>query len=252
MKELITHNYAPSKVLSEIIDDYWSIKNISPQTIELPIVPDGCMDIIYKFQDKEEDILLVGAMDETIITSIASGDYYFGIRFKPSYLSYLLNISMYEFSNKIVSLKSVSKELYLRLDFIQNDEEHRVQNLNSIFEEEFSKAIVDKRVVPCVNKIIKFYEDISVEEVVESAKMSQRQLERLFHYHLGYSIKKFIGIVRFYNAHKIIVENGIHKLSEVAYSTGYYDQSHFNKEHKKYTNFSPSDKNMSILYNTKK
>lgn len=252
MRGLITQKYTPSQGLAEIIDDYWSIKNLSSQTIELPIVPDGCMDIIYKFKENDKDVLLVGAMDETIITPIASGDYYFGIRFKPSYLSYLLSTSMNEFSNKIVSLKSISEELYLKLDFIQNDEEHRVKCLNAIFEEEFLKTVIDKRIVSCVNEILKSYEDISVEKVVYIAKISQRQLERLFHYHLGYSIKKFIAIVRFYNAHKTMVENGIQKLSEVAYDAGYCDQSHFNKEHKKYTNFSPTDINMSILYNTKK
>ncbi len=250
MQGLVAQKYSPSQKLTAIIDDYWSIENPTSQTIKVPIVPDGCMDIIYKSHKNKKEILLVGAMDETIITSIASGDHYFGIRFKPSYLSYLIDKPMGTYSNKIVSLKSVSEKINLQLDFLQSSEELRVTKLNTIFEKEFLKFTIDTRVTLCVDKIIKKQGDISVEQIVESVKLSQRQLERLFHYRLGYTLKKFIGIVRFYNAHKIIVENGVGKLCEVACDAGYCDQAHFNKEHKKFTNFSPNDKNMSILYNT--
>lgn len=48
MKILDINKYAPSANLKDYIDAYWSIKNISNDDVNIPVVPDGCMDIIYQ------------------------------------------------------------------------------------------------------------------------------------------------------------------------------------------------------------
>jgi len=55
------------------------------------------MDIIYKKTSQTEEIILVGAIDKGIVVSLAPKDSYFGIRFKPSILSFVLNQNMYKY-----------------------------------------------------------------------------------------------------------------------------------------------------------
>ena len=70
------------------------------------------MDIIYVKHTNSEDIILCGAMDKGIIIPISSHDYNFGIRFKPSILSFLLNQRCDNFTNKIISIRDISKAVY--------------------------------------------------------------------------------------------------------------------------------------------
>ena len=48
------------------------------------------------------------------------------------------------------------------------------------------------------------------------------------------------------------MKNGFNELSLKALGFGYYDQAHFNKEFKKFSNFTPTDEVMSFFYNIKK
>jgi transcriptional regulator GlxA family with amidase domain len=127
-----------------------------------------------------------------------------------------------------------------------------IEKLNILFEEKISRIQIDNRIVDSIDFIEKHQGDIKIKDLIKKVNISQRQLERLFLNHLGYSPKRFIRVIRFYNIHKNIIKNGTKNLSSVANDYGYCDQAHFNKEYKEFTNFSPKDENMSILYNTRK
>jgi AraC-like DNA-binding protein len=210
------------------------------------------MDIIYKKTSQTEDIILVGAMDKGIVVSLAPNDSYFGIRFKPSILSFLLNQKMNKYSNKIVSLKDVSIEFYNKFNSFREKDILNIEKLNILFEEKISRIQIDNRIVDSIDFIEKHQGDIKIKDLIKKVNISQRQLERLLLNHLGYYPKRIIRVIRFYNIHKNIIKNGTKNLSSVANDYGYCDQAHFNKEYKEFTNFSPKDENMSILYNTRK
>jgi len=210
------------------------------------------MDIIYKKTSLAEEFILIGAMDKGIVVPLAPNDSYFGIRFKPSILSFLLNQKMDRYLNKIVSLKDVSSELYNKFNSFKEKDILNIEKLNFLFKEKNSKIKIDDRIINCINFIEKYQGSIEIKDLIKKVNISQRQLERLFLNHLGYSPKRFIRVIRFYSIHKNILENGTNNLSAVANDYGYFDQAHFNKEYKEFTNFPPKDENMSILYNTKK
>jgi len=83
MKKLYINKYYPSLKLSHIIDIYWMLENNTDETIDIPIVPDGSMDIVYD----NKNILLVGSLDEGLIIPLEPNRKIFGIRFKPSILA---------------------------------------------------------------------------------------------------------------------------------------------------------------------
>lgn len=210
------------------------------------------MDIIYKKTSQTEEIILVGAMDKGIVVSLAPNDSYFGIRFKPSILSFVLNQKMNKYSNKIVSLKDVSIELYNKFNSFKEEDILNIEKLNFLLEEKMLETQLDNRIINSINFIKKYQGNIEMKDLIKKVNVSQRQIERLFLNHLGYSPKRFVRVIRFYNIHKNIMKKGTKKLSALASDYGYCDQAHFNKEYKEFTNFTPKDENMSILYNTKK
>lgn len=241
---LKTKKYAPSEKLLNFIDCYWVIENKAQSTIELPIIPDGCMDIIFH----NNQLVLSGAMDEGIIVDFEPNDSSFGIRFKPAILSHLLKQSSDTFINKIIPLKNVSEELFELLNFTEEDETLKVLHLNTIFETLFTSIQLNQHIVPIVNKIIKSKGSISLSEALQDADITQRQLQRLSLYYIGFSAKKFSNITRFFYIFKEFIKTGTTNLTAKAYNFGYCDQAHLNKEFKKFSNFSPKNKTLSIFY----
>jgi len=210
------------------------------------------MDIIYVKHSNSEDIVLCGAMDKSIIIPIAPQDYNFGIRFKPSILSFLLNQRCNQFTNKIISIRDISIAIFNQLDFKESNEKLKVKKLNFIFEKLFSSIQINHSISSCINKIVGSKGTVLIRELVNDSSLNHKQIERKFLRHVGFSPKKFARIIRFFNAHKSLIRNGIGNLTSTAYELEYTDQPHFNKDYKTFTQMSPTDKKMSIFYNTNK
>ena len=246
-KQLITKKYKPSNKLIKYIDAYWSIENLSKKSISIPIVPDGCMDIIYK----NGELVFVGAMSESKIVEILPDNYSFGIRFKPAVFAHLIKINSNQYINKVVPLKSLSQDLFNQIIINKNDELKTVDNLNQLFEPLFEKINFNEKIIKAIDRIISHQGDISIKDLEEYIDLSNRQLRRLFQNYLGYPPKKFCNIVRFFDLFKELIKNNIDNLSSKAYEFGYCDQSHLYKEFKKFSNFFPTHEMMSLFYKTK-
>ncbi|HHB52176.1 MAG TPA: AraC family transcriptional regulator, partial [Saprospiraceae bacterium] len=92
--------------------------------------------------------------------------------------------------------------------------------------------------------------NMTVSDLVNHVEVHPKKLERLFIQYVGVSVKKFSKIIRFYEIHKILRDEGMENLIQKVLDKGYYDQAHFNRDFKKLTGVHPSSKLMSILYNT--
>jgi AraC-like DNA-binding protein len=83
---------------------------------------------------------------------------------------------------------------------------------------------------------------LRVDELCDEAGVSIRQLDRLFRQHLGISPKTFAQIVRFQTAIALLKSEPGGTLAEVAAQTGYYDQSHFVREFRRFAGSAPKHK----------
>ncbi|NQY24207.1 MAG: helix-turn-helix transcriptional regulator [Campylobacteraceae bacterium] len=199
-----------------------------------------------------KNLLFVGSFNESIIIPLKANSETFGIRFMPSVLPQLLNIKASEFTNKIIPLEDISKELFLLLNFNEKVETTKVNKLNNILENYCEDIILNKNMLRIIDEIMFKEGNLSIKEISQTYDINSRQLERLFNNLLGFSPKKFTNIIRFFYAFKSLMKNGFNELSLKALGFGYYDQAHFNKEFKKFSNFTPTDEVMSFFYNIKK
>ncbi len=71
------------------------------------------------------------------------------------------------------------------------------------------------------------------------ANISTRYLNMLFTQYTGLPPKLFCKINRFQQS-LVLVNNNEEKLTDVAYSSGYFDQSHFIREFKQFTGLTPN------------
>jgi AraC-like DNA-binding protein len=113
-------------------------------------------------------------------------------------------------------------------DFLDNALLHRFKK--------FESPILEQ----AIQYIFSNDEKISVTELSTYIGISRQHLNRLFHFHLGVSIKKFYEIVLFrQSVNKKLFENPESSFTEIAYEFNFSDQSHLNKIYKNLVDNSP-------------
>ncbi len=94
--------------------------------------------------------------------------------------------------------------------------------------------------LPFAIATLKSKQHISLDKLSESLCISNRGLQKLFKKYVGMSPVYFRKIARFNHAANLILNSPDLSLSNVTYECGYYDQSHFIKDFKKFGGISPS------------
>ncbi len=75
----------------------------------------------------------------------------------------------------------------------------------------------------------------------DELRVSERTFERKFLQHVGVTPRLFARICKFNTALRQLRMNHHHKLTDIAYDTGFADQSHFNRTFKEFTGLTPSE-----------
>ena len=79
----------------------------------------------------------------------------------------------------------------------------------------------------------------SIAVVSRKTGYSQKHLIRLFKQHIGLTPKSFLKVLRFQKAIQDIEKKKCIQWSDIAYDCGYYDQTHFIEDFKKFSGFTP-------------
>jgi len=95
----------------------------------------------------------------------------------------------------------------------------------------------DRVVAAAVSCIRESRGRMRIDDLARRAGLSQSALERRFRREVGASPKKFAGIVRL--RHVVRLRQTGASLTEIAYSAGYADQSHFIKDFKRFAGQAP-------------
>jgi len=83
---------------------------------------------------------------------------------------------------------------------------------------------------------------VRIDDLCEDAGVSIRTVDRLFREHLGVRPKTFARIARFQNAITLLKKDPGCTLADVAVRCGYYDQSHFVHDFRRFAGAAPKDK----------
>jgi AraC-like DNA-binding protein len=165
-----------------------------------------------------------------------------GVVFRPQGLSTLLHTHPRCLSDGSVALDDFCRENIG--DRLLNARHHgeRVARLSA-----FLRAYVggsgsdDVLVTESLRLIQQGIRSIRVPHLLKSLRVSERQFERRFVRAIGVSPHQYIRIARFQAALQLIKARRFERLSDVAYDLNYVDQSHFIKDMKAFSGYTPSD-----------
>ncbi len=120
--------------------------------------------------------------------------------------------------------------------------EGRIKEIEKFLLSEVSKSNGNSR-SKTLNGFISYQENADknskIEQVIRDSGLSERQVQRLFNEYVGIPPKKYFEIKKIESAIKLFKTSL--NLTEIAYSSGYYDQSHFINSFKNYTGLLPGE-----------
>ncbi|GAB3698858.1 hypothetical protein GCM10027592_24330 [Spirosoma flavus] len=152
-------------------------------------------------------------------------------------------VSMQAVANQIVDLRDLwgrsADEMQYYVDEAPTMAQ-RVQLIQQYLIRRLAKnGTYDPVVTHCIEQIRQMHGQLSLEELAGWVGVSNRQLIRRFNERIGLSPKEFSRITTFKQALTQLKSFPDYSLTEIAYASGYYDQSHFIHACRDYSGLTP-------------
>ena len=226
---------APCEALRPYIRCFWTDKKTADNVL---VIPDTCMDIIFKTDEDSAADGFFCALDECSYFSENGGAQLFGIRF-------------YAWTAQLFSRRDLSgsggRAFCAEEYFDGASELKKLIQSSKGFEERAAAAEkwltkrsenirVNNDLLNAVDFIINNRGALEISALCAHTAASARRLERLFARTMGASPKTFSGLVRYQLLWREMVTGGAFKVLDAVEKYGYSDQAHllndFRKRHR--------------------
>lgn len=250
--------YVPDPGLSEYIHCYWTLNGSDhyPPDEVCPGVPEPCLELVFNLSDPVkcwvDDSLLIRFTGDFIVGSLVrqvqiepTGSLrLFGVRFTPGGLYPFLSMPPVDLSDICVETEEVWDLDQLGASQLIHAANPTAGNLIRTFEEFFSNRLDDFRTKHglMMEKAVAIIRSrkgrISVETLAGQLEISHRHLGRKFTALMGIPPKQLCRIFRIKHVLGHLKTTGCDSAS-LAIGSGYFDQAHFIRDFKYFTDKSP-------------
>ncbi|MFL5705782.1 MAG: DUF6597 domain-containing transcriptional factor [Ktedonobacteraceae bacterium] len=249
----------PEKQLSPYVAFIWVFESSFgvPIADSRIIVPDGRAKIIIPYRNslcadvndrqlnaKEHQIFLVGIQSSpTTIGSTATDTGTIGVELTPKGLYHFFNLSMHEITNRMASFEDLFGPQGARLQNMVSeaeDPQEKIVLLQTALTHLLQKNEKDYLLLDHTLDIIaQTHGMMRVQELEAQTGYTKRYLDMLFKEHVGVSPKSLASIMRFQELYQLWTQQKSPTFFRNNLHAYYYDQSHFIKEFKRFTGFTP-------------
>ncbi len=219
------------------VADIFYIRSDADTTRLLPIVPDGCMALVFCGNREKENIraYICGVTDEIKKMKIEPDEYYIFIRFLPGIGHTLLDQPANRLTNKAIPLKGHLAGGDQIISILER-ETHLVERIRLIskvirvnLHSESNKYLIKY----CTERILQTQGNIKVEELAEESGFTARHIGKMFERCVGISPKLYSQIIRLQLSMTKILEDRNMLLVDIAIDSGFFDHAHMNRMYKK-------------------
>jgi AraC-like DNA-binding protein len=259
MKVMKVSFIQPGKQLSPYVALIWAFESRSgvPLADSRLIVPDGRAKIIVPYRNslcaavttellnaQEHHIFLVGIQTTpTTIASTATDTGTIGVELTPKGLYHMFKLSMHEIANRMISFEELFGPWGARLQTRIGDADDPQEKItllqraltHLLEQNEKEYALLDHT----LDLLAQTHGMIRVQELASHVGYTKRYVDRLFQEHIGVSPKSLASILRFQEVYQGWMQHPSPTIFRNQWPAYYYDQSHFIKEFKRFTGFTP-------------
>jgi AraC-like DNA-binding protein len=225
--------------LAPFVECLWTLEADQPIS-EYPVLPDGCVDIVFSRERSPHDAQVVGMMTHARKFDLSAGQFDCGVRFRPGMSYGFIRTPGTEIADQSLPLTEVwgtaGRDLNARLGDARCATECIGLIANAL------RILPEFGVVQRVSTaIVARCGQVRVDELAFDAGMSARQLRRLFLEQIGLTPKHLSRVIRFRESVSRLGKTQRGDLTHVALDCGYYDQAHFINEFRELSGYRPTE-----------
>ncbi|KIO78493.1 hypothetical protein TH53_03580 [Pedobacter lusitanus] len=251
-------NFPPSAILKPYIRHYYIFESDSATEFEDTVFPSGDMEVIFNLGEGSWESLvenkflrtppveLWGQITKPLSIRSKGKHTMLGIKFFTHSASYFFNDEIGVFNDQISDLSDIvgSPVKVLHAQLLETrDIDQRIRLIeNFLLKRLISNEKKSFRIAKVADILSSISHDVSAGHIIDIASkhnITPRYLQKLIYQHTGLSPKSFDKINRFQLSLTLIAKNE-QPFTAIAYACGYFDQSHFIRDFKFFTGFTPS------------
>lgn len=165
-----------------------------------------------------------------------------GVELKPQALNTLFQIDAAELTDGIVTLDAFAMENLNEQMLNADSERDQIALVTRFLRKRASGSPrTDSLVAESLRLIHGNTGSIHVRDLLKRLNVSERQFERRFSRAVGVPASLYLRIMRFQQAVRLMKAGRAERLSEIAYDLGYTDQSHFIKDTREFSGYTPKN-----------
>ncbi|MDX1913777.1 MAG: helix-turn-helix domain-containing protein [Saprospiraceae bacterium] len=235
--------YQPPPALKNEIRYFWTLEGDPAEMTwaGIKLIPDGHLEITFNFgtpvtqrtlcqKTQRPDAFLGGMYPSAFFIEPTGYLQMMGAAFLPGKIQHFISLPVADFCAKNVALHDIDTEwarLYEQLAEAVTVQE-RLKRLQEYLIGQLQGA---SRMHPGIHQAIEWMfasrGNIPVGKLAKQVYMSERNFRRLFLGAVGMNPKKLSGILRIRHLVDRFEQNKTASLTQLAYESGYFDQSHF-------------------------
>ena len=248
----------PASPLADFIENYWFV--VTPpgasMNLSVDVFADARADLVFNMGDAytrlepgKVEVIRHSNLDAQRVHPITikqRGEVVVaGVRFKTAGLGAFVS-SVHRFTNRVVPVATafgrdaVTLERALRASV--GDPKKQGALLDDYFTSHLAPTESKRQLWALKSKIEAARGLVRIDDLCDESGVSIRHVDRLFREHLGVRPKTFARIARFQNAITLLKSDPGSTMADVAARCGYYDQSHFVHEFRRFAGAPPKDK----------
>ncbi|MDE1190938.1 MAG: helix-turn-helix domain-containing protein [Arachidicoccus sp.] len=244
----------PRGDLKQVVKQFWytTIETTKNNSQIFRIMGDGAPGIIFQHNNGHSALLgsdgsdlpvsfAYGQGTKPCINQIVGNAFVLGVNFQPTAFKALFGINTSEITNAILDTEHLFSKNF-------NDQLHNTivpHNAIRSIEEKLSAYLWKYRQDKTIDKSIRLIKlnisDIQPHILSSYFNVSTRQFQRKFKEYTGVSPETYIRIAKFQHSIHLLKNKRYQKLSDIGYRLNYADQSHFNREFKTFSGYTPKD-----------
>lgn len=251
--------FKPDKNLASIVKFYWTLEvPFDPKNKKQKIVPDGCIEMTFNFGDKikrytsENDFIL---HPNTMVMGQRTKSYYilpvgnvdtFAICFYPLGFTNFVKTTLENLVDKeipIAELFGQGEANELEQQMIQAiNTQQRINIIEKFLLKKFNlKNTINNIVRSTVDALLMSNGTTPINIILKDNISKRRQIERHFKKQIGISPKQLCKAIRLQTTLQLLLNKESETLTDIAYESEYFDQSHFIKDFKELVGVTPKD-----------
>lgn len=246
--------FQPHKHLSPFIECYWSARaDHPPFRDQESLIPDGTIELMFNFGDdytrigeKQETTIkgshIIGIRKQSLFISQKNKQDFFSIRFKLGGTYPIFGIPVHLFANGFFEIDTLLGKEYEELEerlWEAEDNREQVAIAERYLLQKLEDQIADYSFVDACSTHLLESSSPTIHGLAEEFNTTYKTIERKFKRVIGLTPSELLKITRFNQAVHSMYSCRYDSLSAVAQHCGYYDQSHFIREFRQLTSYTP-------------